>query len=113
VSDPNPPVIVRVADGCYLPPGAAFPLRVSDSEDLLLLVFVRRPACDLAELQDHSGLPHAARVLGRFAKKYKGAFAPAVSLPGGKGRGGYSVRVRNDGPPLSSKRPGFPAQRAT
>jgi hypothetical protein len=51
----------------------------------------------LDELQDQSGLEHAAKVLARLARKYDGAFAPAIRRPGARGRGGYAVLVADAG----------------
>src|SRR5262245_8320234 len=95
--DDGPAVIVRVADGVYLPPRSDFPLAVSDAEDLVLRAFLRRPAMPLGELQDQSGLEHAAKVLARLGQKYDGAFAPAIRRPGARGRGGYAVLVSEAG----------------
>jgi hypothetical protein len=103
--DTPPPAIVRVADGCYQPAGAAFPLAVTDAEDLVLRAFLRRPAMDLGELIDQTGLEHAGRVLARLAAKYDGAFAPAIRRPGRRGRGGYAVLVADapvDGPRVTA-----------
>jgi hypothetical protein len=93
VSRETPPVITRVADGCYLPPGGDFPLAVTDAEDLVLRAFLRRPAMELPDLIDQTGMGHAGRVLARLLKKYDGAFAPAIRMPGGRGKGGYAVLV--------------------
>jgi hypothetical protein len=109
------PAIVRVADGVYLPPGAPFPVAVTDAEDLVLLAFLRCPAMSLGKLVDESGVPHAARVLARLVAKYSGRFAAAVRRPRRKGNGGYAARVRNGGPPVvqnrASSRPSRAAHR--
>ena len=89
--------IIRIADGVYLPHGGSFPLAVTDAEDQVLRAFLRRPAMTLDELQDQSGLEHAAKVLARLAQKYDGAFAPAIHRPGARGRGGYAVLVADAG----------------
>ena len=94
-SPESPSPIVRVADGCYRPDGAAFPLAVSDAEDLVLSAFLRRPAMSQGDLIDQTGLAHAHKVLARLAAKYGGAFAAAIRLPGKKGNGGYAVLIRN------------------
>jgi hypothetical protein len=93
------PVIVRVGDGAWLFPGEAFPRALSDDEDQVLTSFLAKPAMTLPELIDRSTVKHAARVVARLLSKYP-ALAGALRRPGGKGRGGYAARVKNDGPPL-------------
>ena len=48
---------------------------------------------DTADLQTASGVSNVARVVGGLVKRHGGRFAPAITRPGGKGRGGYFVRV--------------------
>jgi hypothetical protein len=113
-TDP-PGVIIRVADGVYLPPGARFPVAVTDSEDAVLLAFLLHPAMHSEDLVDQSAVPHAARVLARLETKYGGAFRAAIWRPGRRDAGGYAVLVRNQGPTplrqLSSSRPAQPGSR--
>jgi hypothetical protein len=114
----EPPVqphdtIDRLGPGVYRPPGTAFPFRVSDVEDWVLLSFVGRPAMTLAELVDRSGVVHAHKVVRALETKYGGAFAPAIRRPGRRGAGGYAVLVRDLAPgPVhkrATSRPATPA----
>jgi hypothetical protein len=106
----GPPVIVRLWEGVYLPPGGGFSVAVDDAEDDVLTAFIERPAMRLPALVDATGHEHAHKILARLTWKYDGRFAPAIRLPGGKGRGGYSVLIREDAPP-STKRPATPVSR--
>jgi hypothetical protein len=98
VGRPQPPdqphVILRVGPNCWLPPGGRWPLSLTFREDCVLQTFLTRPCLSLPELEKVSGVSHAAKVLTRLAEKYDRAFAPALRLPGGKGRGGYGANVR-------------------
>jgi hypothetical protein len=81
--------------------GAGPPVALDPNEHNVLQAFLddpagRRPtlaAMTEAELRNRSGVPHAAKVLARIGRKYR--FAPAITLPRGKGGGGYRVNVRS------------------
>jgi hypothetical protein len=88
------PVILRLADGVYLPPGGWRAVRVTFSEDVLLETFLRGLPMTLREMGDTSGITGPHVVLARLARKYGGAFAPAIFLPGRGWQGGYFVSVR-------------------
>lgn len=71
------------------------PIVVTDVEDAVLQAFIKNPGMDNAQLVEKSGYPNAANILRAFVKKHNGIFAPAIRLPGGKGKGGYSVAITN------------------
>ena len=103
---PAPPIILRLADGVYLPPGGRRPLRLEFSENMVLSSFLGRPALTLRELVNRSGVTHASRILARLAAKYDGAFAAAICRPKRRGRGGYFVAVRDAAPTAVHKQAG-------
>ncbi len=70
------------------------PISVTDSEHAVLNEFVNSPSMDTEALTKNSGNNRAPRVLRQLTKKYDGRFAPAIKLPGIKGRGGYAVAIR-------------------
>jgi hypothetical protein len=96
----DPPLIVRVADGVFAIPGEPFPVALEDAEDAVACAFLGRPAMSLPELVDRSAVPHAAKVLARLVGKYPALDGTVIRRPKKRGRGGYGVRIRNDGPPL-------------
>ncbi len=106
---PALPTIIHLGRGVYQPPGAAFPVRVSPSEDFVLGAFLRQPAMTLPELADLSGVAEASigKVVARLVTSYDGAFAAAIRRPGRRGRGGYAIRIVDQ--QLSSNRPATPA----
>jgi hypothetical protein len=67
---------------------------VSEREDTVLQAFLDQTAMDHPTLIERTEYEDAARILRGLAEKYGGAFAPAIFLPGGKGRGGYRVTIR-------------------
>jgi hypothetical protein len=75
--------------------GDSRPIKVTDREDTVLRTFIESPTMEYDELADKSGLDPAAavRVLRGLTTKYKGLFGTAIHLPGGKGKGGYHVRI--------------------
>jgi hypothetical protein len=70
------------------------PIVVSDSEDSVLLAFLDQESMDSATLVKRAGFDRAPHVLRRLRIKYGARFAPAITTPGGKGRGGYHVAIR-------------------
>lgn len=94
---PDPPdTIIRCGDQSYRINNAAA-LRVSDNEDTVLQAFLGNETLDEPALRKASGLTNpgvAAKILRELATKYDQQFAPAIRLPGGKGKGGYNVRIR-------------------
>jgi hypothetical protein len=76
--------------------GEHSPITVSQREDTILQAFLK-PAplatMDYRTLCDRSGYEDAHRILKGLKTKYKGVFAPAIILPGGKGKGGYAVNI--------------------
>jgi hypothetical protein len=76
------------------------PVVLTETEHMVLEAFLGdgrklRPvtALDKDELCNRS-VDHAPKVLKALCLKYDGRFGQAITLPGGKGRGGYAVRVR-------------------
>jgi hypothetical protein len=75
--------------------GSNPPYYVDQSEDNVLQAFLQcSGALNFKSLIDFSGEPNARKILKGLTVKYKGAFAPAIKLPGAKGRGGYRVSIR-------------------
>jgi hypothetical protein len=80
--------------------GNSDPITVTDSEHAILQEFIAVPSMDAEMLQSKAGNDRAPRILRNLTRKYDGAFATAIRLPGGKGKGGYHVSVkaaRSDG----------------
>lgn len=73
------------------------PFAVTDVEHFVLEAFINKKTSALSksDLENASGVSDAVRYLRRLKKKYDGIFAPAIHLPGGKGRGGYRVTIRS------------------
>ncbi|MBS0265426.1 MAG: hypothetical protein JSS02_26055 [Planctomycetes bacterium] len=71
---------------------------LSDNEANVLITFVDRPTQTLTQLTRYSGVDDAARILTALKKRYDGIFAPAIHLPGGKGKGGYRVAITSVAP---------------
>jgi hypothetical protein len=91
------PTIVRVGELRYQI-GTHPPVTVTVREDEILQAFIEHPSMSKRQVGATSGLdPDTAvgvlRALTTPAK-YDGWFAPAIHLPGGKGRGGYRVSIR-------------------
>jgi hypothetical protein len=74
--------------------GSTSPKTLEFTEDTVLQAFLERPNMQTEMLKNTSGITKAPEVLRNLAKKYDGIFAPAIDLPGKKGRGGYTVRIR-------------------
>lgn len=88
------PAILSHGKGMYSVPGRD-PFTVSASEDYVLQPFLKASAMDLPTLELESKVDRCGAVLRKLVTKYQGAFKPYVTLPGGKGKGGYSVRIRS------------------
>ncbi|MBP3957790.1 hypothetical protein J8F10_21265 [Gemmata sp. G18] len=70
------------------------PVSVTDEEHKVLQVFAeKQTAMKRSELEEAAVISNAPRVLTKLAKSYSEAFAAAIRRPGGKGKGGYFVRV--------------------
>lgn len=80
-------------DKCYSV-GNGDPFTVTENEDSVLQAFLDTPAMDTSELVRKSGVDRAAATLRSLKNKYDKRFSPFINLPGGKGKGGYSVRIR-------------------
>jgi hypothetical protein len=66
---------------------------LTEKESNVLQAFIGCPSRSTGTLKSRSGEDNPARVLRDLRAKYDGCFAPAVHLPGQKGKGGYRVRV--------------------
>jgi hypothetical protein len=74
--------------------GARAPRAVTASEDAVLNAFINHPAMDDPKLKIQAkGVTEPGKTLRDLRKKYDGEFAPAIKLPGKKGKGGYHVRI--------------------
>ncbi len=90
--------VIAMGNGCYrISDSRVF--RVSEDEDAVLSAFLEFPAMEEKELNTNSGVGRARDVLCDLKRKYGGAFASAIHLPGGKGKGGYHVSIRGDAKP--------------
>jgi hypothetical protein len=90
--------------------GDGRPIAVTDREDCVLQAFLKYPAMNERKLVATSGIEQAVKVLRLLRTKYDQAFEPFISLPGGKGMGGYLVAIRrtaND-QQMTSIRPALP-----
>jgi hypothetical protein len=69
--------------------------RVTEQEDCVLQAFLEQSAMTKDELTSMSGIDKAVDILRELQKqtKYGGVFAAAITMPGGRGQGGYRVRV--------------------
>jgi hypothetical protein len=70
------------------------PLKVLPTEDAVLTAFLTQSAMDKDELDRRSGYTDARKILKNLKVRYNGRFAPAISFPGSRGRGGYRVKIR-------------------
>lgn len=68
--------------------------KLTENEDSVLQAFLEKPTMDKQELIDTAGFDSAPRVLQRLCKKHNSMFAPAITLPGTRGNGGYHVEIR-------------------
>jgi hypothetical protein len=85
---------------------AGRPITVSENEDYVLQAFLKAPGNthSMTTLSKAAGIDQSTcvRVLrklkgsGSTPPAYDGIFTPFITLPGGKARGGYSVRVRKN-----------------
>jgi hypothetical protein len=76
--------------------GAETAVAVTGGEHAVLQAFLDCPAMSEADLVRKANDATAGRLLGALCTpgKYGGIFAPAITLPGRKGQGGYRVRIR-------------------
>ncbi len=78
--------------------GSSAPITVTYPEHAILQEFIATPSLDTEQLQTKAGNERAPRILGQLTKKYNAIFAPAIRLPGGKGKGGYHVSIQDARP---------------
>jgi hypothetical protein len=100
---PPPDCILWLGDRRYTV-GNHPPVTVAETEHRVLQAFLGNPpktppvpSMDRKNLWTWSGLPQenaAPTVLRNLCKKHGGIFAPAIRLPGGRGKGGYTVTIR-------------------
>lgn len=90
---PAPDEIVYLKNGLYKI-GAWQAILLTTKEDYILRTFLQYGTLDTESLKDRSGYDRAPRDLRELRKKYEGRFAPAISCPGKRGRGGYRVNIR-------------------
>jgi hypothetical protein len=73
--------------------GGSPAVTVEENEDAVLQAFLEESPLDKNGLIDKAGFLEAPRVLKRLTTKHDGRLAPAIKLPGARGRGGYSVAI--------------------
>ena len=88
---PSPNTIIYRGNGVYSI--GEHVCRVTKSEDDVLQAFLAQQAMAKDELVAKAGFDKAVDVLRALQTKYDGIFAEAITMPGGRGRGGYRVRV--------------------
>lgn len=88
----KPAAIVWLGDCVFLIPGQR-PLSVGAEEQAVLTAFLRSPVLSERQLVDVTGYQNPVKTLRALKVKYKGSFSPYIELPGGKGRGGYHVKI--------------------
>jgi hypothetical protein len=76
--------------------GGSAPLSVTDAEHAILQEFITTSTMDSESLQHRVGNPRAPRTLRDLVARYGRIFAPAIHLPGKKGKGGYHVSIRDE-----------------
>jgi hypothetical protein len=90
----KPPVILSLGNRQYRI-GAHAPCTVQDAEDRVLQAFVGRPTMDTRALKCLAPeILDPGKVLRTLCIRYDSRFAPAITLPGRKGKGGYHVAVK-------------------
>jgi hypothetical protein len=67
---------------------------LEEKEDNVLQAFLDQPCMDSAELVEKAGFEDAPRILRNLRTKHDGIFDPAITCPGGRGKGGYHVAIR-------------------
>jgi hypothetical protein len=97
----DPPVIISLGARCYRVGGSP-PVYVTEREENILQAFLAQPC------YDKPGLARAAALDGETAvgilraflgssnrpAKYNGMFAPAIHMPGARGKGSYHVNIK-------------------
>lgn len=91
----DPKAIIYMGKAMYRA-GDCDPVRVDFKEDNVLQAFLGTPAMNKPDLVKASGEDDPGRVLRSLKTKYKGVFSDAIHLPGGKGKGGYRVRIATE-----------------
>jgi hypothetical protein len=97
-ASPDADTIISHGEGRYSV-GGSDPVTVTASENLVLQAFINRGTLNGSALKRLTGTPNydnddAPKVLRKLRTKYGKRFAPAITLPGSKGKGGYQVRIR-------------------
>jgi hypothetical protein len=67
-------------------------LVLTEPEDAVLAALVESRSATIDELRRKSGYEDAAKILKRIVKKFT-QLAPFITLPGGRGRGGYRTTI--------------------
>jgi hypothetical protein len=102
-SEEHEPCIISHGDRFYSI-GASRRIAVTENEDLALQALLRSSPRTLDSFQretNKDGRDVAKSLRGLKNGKYDGLFAPAIQLPGRRGRGGYQANVRPENPPIS------------
>ncbi|HJN11127.1 MAG TPA: hypothetical protein QF564_20735 [Pirellulaceae bacterium] len=68
-------------------------LSFSGQEHYVIEALVKSGSATKAELQSHSGVEDAVKVLKRIRDKHP-QLAPHITFPGGKGKGGYRTTIK-------------------
>lgn len=87
-------------DGCYSI-GTGEPFTVSEKMDNVLQAFLEQPAYSTEGLKAASGVDRAPACLRDIPQKHP-ALAPYITLPGGKSKAGYAVKIKRASNALKS-----------
>jgi hypothetical protein len=73
------------------------PIVVSENDDTLLQAFLEQPAMNKPQLGEKTGLGdvEAVKVINKLPSRYNGMFASAITLPKGRNKGGYRVKIQH------------------
>lgn len=85
------PIAVFLGGGKYKVDETMISLTGAQADVLQALVELQGASLD--ELRTHSGAPNPAIALKQICKSHP-LLSPFISLPGGKGKGGYSTTIR-------------------
>jgi hypothetical protein len=83
--------IVDIGDRVYEIGGKK--MQVTKAEDDTLQAFIDSESLDDKNLKQITKSNRAPRTLRGLRERYSGMFAPAITLPGKRGNGGYVVRI--------------------
>jgi hypothetical protein len=94
---PNPApaqaVIISLGNKRYQIDGSQ-PVTLEFNQDVLLQAFLEKPSMNKRQLIGKT-FTDAPRVLKRLKEKYPDTLGQAITLPGGRGKGGYFVHIRS------------------